>query len=297
VIPVKVHASTAAFLRETQTTDISALFCLYAQHLLRSSDALLLPVPLERIRERHGLRRHSAPLDQRGFLLGDAIVINSDDPETVQRFTEAHEFMEVLYAALRAERPSRFSNARWRRIESEKERWCERGAAELLMPASLVFPTVAESGVGLAAGRTLARLCGTSLTASVRRMLEMEGASHLFVLLKEGYKKSQQVPSAVGQGVLWGAPEEWDPPAELRVWRYWSSPQVKRSLCWNESVSRDSLIYRTFQARMIGEIIQGEDRLDFEHLKGVHVVECMVVRIDRTFTVMALIRLEPEHEK
>jgi hypothetical protein len=280
-----------AFLLQTEETDPLTLFRLYAQYLLRSSNTWKLPVSLDRVRDRHGFRRRTASLDLRGFLFGDEIFINSDDATTVQRFTEAHEMMESLVVALRSEDPPRLAAHTQQELHSNKEDWCEQGAAEFLMPAELFFPLVVERGLSLATGRQLASLCQTSLTATIRRMLDADIAPCIFALLKEGFKKSQQVPSKVGQGVLWGDPADWDPPAELRVWKRWSSPQVKVFLCWNESFSRDTSIYHTLRAGNAGEIRSGHDMLDLEYIKGSHYTESMLVIIDDTPVVMALIHL------
>jgi hypothetical protein len=280
-----------AFLQQTEETDPLTLFRSYAQYLLRSSDTWKLPVPLDRVRDRHGFRRRTASLDLRGFLFGDQICINSDDTTTVQRFTEAHEMMESLAVVMQSEHLPRLAADAQQELRNNKEDWCEQGAAELLMPAELFFPLVEERGLSLVTGRQLAGLCQTSLTATIRRMLETDIAACIFALLKEGHKKSQHVPSKVGQGVLWGDSADWDPPAELRVWKRWSSPQVKTFLCWNESFSRDTSIYHTLRAGVAGEIRSGHDVLDLEYIKGSHYTESMFVTIGDTPVVVALIHL------
>ena len=281
------------FLQETEASDPLTLFHQYAQYLLQSADTWKLPVSLDRVRKHHGIQRYTAPLLQRGFLMGEKIFINSDDLVTVQRFTEAHELMETFFAALRTEVPSRFSEDVQEAFLEEKEFWCEKGAAELLMPAELFFPLADGAGISLASGKKLASLCQTSLTATIRRMLDADTAQCIFAFLKEGHKKREYVPSKVGQGVLWGDPADWDPPAELRVWRRWSSPQVKAFVCLNESVSRDTGIYQTLKAGAVGEIKNAYEMLDLEYIKGLHYTESMLVTIDNTPVVMALVFLDP----
>jgi hypothetical protein len=268
------------------------LFRAYARYLLRSAGIESLPVPLERIRERHRFQRQQAPLAQRGFLLGDAIFINSDDTRAVQRFTEAHEMMEALVNALREEGHAHLAPGAQEEFEAKKETWCEFGAAELLMPAELFFPQVQEWGVSLKSARHLAEACQTSLTATVRRMIAVDDRPYLFVLLKEGHKKSEFVPSKVGQGVLWGEPADWDPPAELRVWRRWSTANKENRVVLNESFARDGTASRALQARAFGEILSGHDELDLEFIQGRRYVEAMLVTIAREPVVMALVHLE-----
>jgi hypothetical protein len=283
--------SVHAFLCQVDTADPETLFSLYARYLLDSSGAWALPVPLDRIRTHHGFHRRSAPLPQRGFLLDDTIFINSDDPLVVQRFSEAHELMESLAAALASEASSRLPSDVRVKFRRDKERWCEQGAAELLLPSELVFPLVPSVGLTLAESQKLSRLCQTSLTATIRRMLDADVEPCIFALLKEGYKKSQLVPSQVGQGVLWGRPEDWDPAAELRVWKRWCSKQTQIFLCLNESFSRDTSIYQTLSAGVVGEIRCAHELLDLEHIQGRYHTESMLVIIDHSAVVMTLIHL------
>jgi hypothetical protein len=281
-----------AFLNRTNLADPWDLFSSYAQHLLQTSGIHTLPVPLAEIRATHGFRRHSAPLPHRGFRLQDSVFVNSDDSLTVQRFTEGHEIMEGFFKAIRQESPSRFPKEKATDCWPDKERWCEHGAAELLMPSELFFPLVRDAGVSLEAALTLASRCRTSLTATTRRVVESDVEPCVFMLLRKGYKKSQRVPSRDGQLVLFGNPEDWDPPAELRVWRSWSAPQVTNFVCRNESVARDTLFYQTLEAESRGVITEGWDELDMEYIKGSYYTESMKVRIGRVDTVMALIHLD-----
>jgi hypothetical protein len=287
----EVSLVPGTFLQQTNALPSATLFRDYARYLLQSSVAWKLPVPLDLIRKRHGFQRRAASISSRGFLLGDHIFINSDDLLTVQRFTEAHELMETLVVALRAEEPSRIETNQWPKFEEEKEQWCEQGAAELLLPEDLFFPMVNNQGISLTHGRELAGFCQTSLTATLRRMLDTDLSPCVFAILREGHKKAQYVPSKVGQGVLWGNPIEWDPPAELRVWRRWSSPQVDKFVCINESFSRDGLTYKALHSGVVGNVMEDYDTLDLENIKGRHHIEAMLVIIGNIPSVMTLIHL------
>lgn len=282
----------AAFLRQRgDPTPSEALFRDYAGYLLDAAEARELPVPLERILNACNLKRHTAPIPQRGFLMGEAIVINSDDQASVQRFTEAHEIMETLVGVLRRYILDQLPNGLNGKFDREKEFWCEAGAAELLMPADLFFPLLSNAAPGLQAAKQLAGVCGTSFTATIRRFLDADRHPSIFLLLKEGYKKGQYVPSKAGQLVLWKEPRDWDPPAELRVWKRWSSPQVGDYIPLNESFSRSSLVYQAFADGSSGEILRGEEELDLEYIKGRHSVEAMPVTISGERVVMVLINL------
>lgn len=279
------------FLQQTNEQDPIILFRAYADYLRTTASCLTLPVLLDQIRNHHKFRLKKASLDQRGFLMGDTIFINGDDKETVQSFTQAHEMMESLVIALQTELPLRFSESVWNTFDQSKENWCEAGAAELLMPLSLFAPYVYQQGVSLQTARQLANLCQTSLIATVRRVVETSTTDCIFVLFKEGHKKNQIVPSKNGQTSLWGNTSDWDPPAELRVWKHWKSSQVKTFVCPNESISRQTVIYKTLQNGVFSQVQIGNDNLDLEYIKGEKRTESMLVNIDNSQVVIALIHM------
>lgn len=283
-------SSAAIFLQQQQpnVTPSEILFLDFAQFLLDSAGISDLPIPLDHLRKHLNLTRHAHPLPQnRGFLLGDTIFINADDHETVQRFTEAHEIMETLVTELRplVPTPARLL------FDRDKENWCERGAAELLMPGKLFYPLIKQQSVSLQTARQITQLCQTSLTATIRRMLDSDVSSCIFALLQEGHKKKQVVPSRMGQEVLWGEPSDWDPPAELRVMRHWKSPQTKTLLIKNESFARTSNAYEVFHSGIPGETKIAQEYLDLEKIKGTYTTEAMLVTINGIPTVMILIHL------
>ncbi len=281
-----------AFLRHSDESDPSGLFKAYAHHLLDSADAWQLPVPLDAIFKQHSLRLRTAPLDrQRGFIQNNNIVVNGDDLATVQTFSQAHELMELLVRALSAEGLMRFPARIQTKFDEKKESWCEQGAAELLMPDRLFFPLVQDHGISLSAGRELSSISQISLTATVRRILDSDFKPCIFALLKEGHKKAEVVPSKVGQGVLWGEPKDWDPPAELRVWRRWRSPQVRLYLPTNKSLPRDTTVYRTMQEDVMGRVVTGCDCLELEGFPDQVETESMLVTINGDRVVMAMLHL------
>ena len=269
-----------AFLQQTDVTDPATLFRAYAHYLLRSADARRLPVSLDLIRKRHRFQRHAVAMPSRGFLVGATVFVNSDDRLVVQRFSEAHEFMETLFVALQSESSPRIPMTE----EKQKESWCEQGAAELLMPATLFFPLAQEMGISLATARSLSDRCGTSLTAAARRMLDADVEPCILVLAKEGYKRNQIAPARAGANGD-------EPQPELRVWRWWAAPQVKAFVCPNESISRDTSIYQTLRGGRAGQVRRGVDALDLEYIKGAYRTESMRVTMKDEPVVIALIHL------
>lgn len=147
--------SAEMFLQQQEGLPSEALFLDYAHYLLDLAGITQLPVRLDLVRAQLNLKRHAGPLSvNRGFLHdGKVIFINSDDPDTVQRFTEAHEIMETLVTALRPNIPS----DQRMKFNQDKESWCERGAAELLMPSNLFFPIIQKEGISLKVARQIAK--------------------------------------------------------------------------------------------------------------------------------------------
>src|SRR5262245_13781386 len=107
-------------------------------HVLRYADFLreeaglddTPPIDLDRIRRRFDLPRPipAALADQQGVLVDDEaglILIKEDDPDTRQRFTYAHELVELLFAAC-----SQYTEwSRWRPFFGgpRKEQLCNQG--------------------------------------------------------------------------------------------------------------------------------------------------------------------------
>jgi hypothetical protein len=128
------------------------------------------PIDLARIYARFQMptpKRAALP-DLQGLLVNPEqgiVLINENDPETRQRFTEGHELVECLFAALPSGKgwAARQTGSFKHNI---KERLCNDGAAELLMPQSTFGPRVLALGVSFSAGRQLATEFQVSTTAA-----------------------------------------------------------------------------------------------------------------------------------
>jgi IrrE N-terminal-like domain len=168
-----------AFLAETPeaTRSTPAAVLDYADFLRRSAQLTDPPTDLEAIYRQFEMPTPiRAPLeDQQGILVdGDRglILIKGDDPIVRQRFTESHELMELFFDAptgLQLPGP-------------EKERWCDRGAAQLLMPKDSFGPRVENLGVSLDTARILALTFETSLVATLMQMMACSSGSHALVV-------------------------------------------------------------------------------------------------------------------
>ena len=115
-------------------------------------------------------------------------------------------------------------------------------------------------------------------------------AMHLRTLERRA-RKHDVVPSKTGHGVLWGRPEDWDPPAKLRVWRWWCTPQVVLRLYTNKSLPRNTTMYETLQGNITGRVMRGCDCLELEGFADRVETESMLVTINSDRVVMMMIHL------
>ena len=125
------------FLKRPYTGSPEQLIQLYARFLLHTSGAYQLPVPLERVHGYFGFSvQEQTPLEQHGLTTEDLrIFLNADDRPTVQKFTLAHELIEIFFFALKDGAADEWmSDEMFTTLCDNKERFCDRGAAELVMP-------------------------------------------------------------------------------------------------------------------------------------------------------------------
>ncbi len=145
-----------------------------------------LPMDLEKIYEAFGMPIPlRVPLeDQQGILLNSAtgmILIREGDPIVRQRFTEGHELMELLFDA-QADVAKELNLVAW--DEARKEKLCDAGAAELLMPKRLFQSHIKHLGTSMGTARSLSRIYNTSLIATLIRMVALTVNEVAIVLWK-----------------------------------------------------------------------------------------------------------------
>ena len=219
-----------------------------------------------------------APLvDQQGILVdGNAglILIKEDDPVVRQRFTEGHELMELLFDAqeqvLVGKQPD------WQ--EEEKERWCDRGAAELLMPCSSFTPKLRELGMSLQTGQTLSNLYTTSLIATLLHMIHHTSGSHALVMWRRGHSRRDLA------GVDASKPL---PPKKLRVWwRACSSAWTGGFIPKNKSIAQPSLIAKTYTTK---QPHTGSEKINLGY-QSIHCdTEAMPIQVGEQFCVLSIL--------
>jgi hypothetical protein len=221
----------------------------FARYLLDETACSALPVSLNAICKhlRIPVKRQSLP-GQRGFTTADRrIYLNAGDRETVQKFTAAHEVMEVLCLAV-----EEGAADDWMRddviaeFSDRKESLCEMGAAELVMPPHLFCAVVRQQRVDLARACDIARQCQVSLTATVWRIIELELAPLVLIVWQRKHKPTEYVPSQVGQLNLFGTPHFMDPPKLMRVERVFVPPGFTGFIPPGKSVPSESVVDQAF---------------------------------------------------
>ncbi len=250
------------------------------------------PVNLTKIYQHFGMpkpRRADLP-GQQGLLLNPEtgqFVINQNDYATRQRFTEAHELMELLFAEL----PGGGSwaardNGHFKR--GEKEALCNRGAAELLMPRSTFLSWIEEQGVSIDTADQLARKFFVSNMAALVNMARVGPGLHWVALWTHGITPEEAQARPKGnQDSLFGGPGQESPAKRLRVnWAYGSSGTPY--LAPGTPIDEDSSIYQAWKTKANTE---GEDQIEVGQFKGKCRCENRSQKVEGKQAVLSLIHL------
>lgn len=253
------------------------------------------PIDLSRIYIRFGIPtpQHVPLIGQQGLLVNPdfgIILIEERDIETRQRFTEAHELMELLFSTL----PNRFGQlGQYSGMfkPNTKERLCNEGAAELLMPEASFSPRLARLGVSFKTARKLATGYDVSLSAALGRIVRLGTGRHAIVLWSLKNKPTEirnKIPS--NQLSFLEASPERIAPKKLRVeWSFTGSsgPFIPP----NKSVPEDSSI---FSAWKDGTFTTGSDRLSLGSINGTFRCENLPFEIEGERQVISLLHYPGE---
>lgn len=241
----------------------------FAEFLRKESELDgVLPVDLNAIYAHFDLPnpQYVPLLGQQGLLV-DAeqgiIAINLRDPETRQRFSEAHELAEMLFSVLPAgidlgsgwflKRPGGFK-------ESTKEYLCNRVAANLLMPPQELQSHIQKYGVTFDGARAVSSECQVSLSAALVQLTYLGSGRYCVVLWRMKNKPIEiKNQPASSQLKLFDNHDIGLPVKKLRV--EWSmrapdGPFIPE----NKSTESTSQIYSAWE---IGSFTKGEERMSF----------------------------------
>jgi hypothetical protein len=226
-----------------------------------------LPIDLVSIFQHFGLPlpNYVPSLPVQGLLVDSQqglMLINADDPQTRRRFSEAHELMEILFNVDSANVRTGSRVAGFKHYT--KEKLCNVGAAELLMPQELILPKVEEHGISFAVARALAVEYHVSMTAALVRMAELTGPQY-FVVLWRMKNKPKELRNVVPAEQFSMFPElrPAPPPKKLRV--EWTLGNGDFFVPQDKSVPDDSVIHTAWERN---QFTSGRETLDLGTIQG-----------------------------
>lgn len=248
------------------------------------------PIDLAAIFQKFGIptpKRVELP-GQQGLLVNPdlgIIFIEERDRETRQRFSEAHELVELLFAVLPTQNNA-YSRDAGSFKHAPKERLCNEGAAELLMPMATYLPRINQLGVSFETGRALSLEYEVSLSAALVHMAKVGPGRHAVVLWAMKNKPTE-IRNRVSdkQMALFDIPVERIASPKLRV--EWSLAKSGMPFIpENKSIPEDSSIYQAWFDRCFSS---GVDQLDLGSINGTFYCENMPFEVDGEWCVLSLL--------
>jgi len=263
------HPGQLFIQRHGDVEDAEDVMC-YASFLREESGLNTEPpVDLSRIYSQfHIPTPKRVPLqNQQGMVVNSdlgIIFINNGDIETRQRFTEAHELMELLFAALPNRRGAILGQAPRFKYHI-KERLCNEGAAELIMPRSTFLPRLHRLHASYETGRSLAYEFGVSTSAALIHMIRIGPGHHAIVLWRMKNKPSE-ISNIISSAQLGFFADHSPtlPPKKLRVEWVFTGRSVSY-IPLEKSVPEDSSVFTAWQT---GTFTTGKDRLQLASVPG-----------------------------
>lgn len=245
----------------------------YADFLLEESgQAHSIPVNLSQIFHRFQIPDPiQIPLPGQQGLLVDSkngiILINANDPPSRQKFSQAHELVELLFNALpngknigngwMLKRPGGFK-------ESTKEYLCNWAAANLLMPPDYVNNRIKQYGINFGCARVISSECEISLSAALVQLARISPGNHSVVLWTLKNKPSEIKGNVPDNQLGLFDNNKPEPAKKLRV--EWSmGSQSAPFIPKDKSVEESSQVY---EALRTGAFTSGKERLCLDGRKS-----------------------------
>lgn len=235
------------------------------------------------------LPTRTALAGQQGLVLNSEtgmILIEESDRPTRQRFTEAHELMELFFEAVpKQPNVSGYNVSRYEHCT--KERLCDRGAAELLMPKNTALPQMRRYGISFIGARQLAHEYEVSFLSALIRMTELGSGRHAVVRWRMKNKPTE---------IKRQPPEEQMPLFEIAPARSMPRLRVEWSICnpsdcfipKDKSIPDDCLIVRAWRDHCPTE---GTEFLDLGRIRGSLRSENQPFRVEGEWQVLSLLHL------
>jgi Zn-dependent peptidase ImmA (M78 family) len=252
-----------------------------------------IPVPIAEILGHFDVEYQTGEIegDRQGFKFsGDrlpyqVVFIEEGDKQTRRRFSLSHELIELLFEALNDGKLS--PQMREACSGPRKERLCDQGAADLLMPEDRYQDEVHNRPVSFGAASKLASMFKVSFLAALLQMVEVTSRPFLLIAWRRKLKPTQQGQRSSRQLSL---PEmgQGGPAKRLRVeWRRWTEEPSDQHVPTDISVPDRSMIRQAFEE---GKRISGTERLKLgDALSGTFDMEAMPVRLGEDQYVLSLL--------
>jgi len=196
---------------------------------------------------------------QSGFIL-----VNSEDPKLRQRFSLAHELVELLFSELSKgvdigngwslERPGGFQ-------KFAKERLCNQTAANLLMPVMYIQQQIHLRNVNFECARLVANECKVSLSAALVQLARNSLKKHAVIFWRMK-NKPVEVKQYTGPNQLPLFQSDNDlPPKKLRV-EWFIGGDTAPFIPKDKSTENTSIVYRAWEQ---GIFTSGKERMTFDN--------------------------------
>ena len=229
---------------------------------------------------------------QQGLLLdakNGIVVINSNDPPSRQKFSQAHELVEFLFNSLpngkdigngwMLKKPGGFT-------ESMKEYLCNWTAANLLMPPAYVYSQITQYGANFDCARIISGECEISLSAALVQIARTSPGNHSVVLWMMKNKPSEIKNKIPANQLAFFNDNKSEPTKKLRVeWsmRSENAPFIPK----DKSVEETSLVFKAWQT---GTFTSGKERLCLDGKKSLwYQTENLPFNFDGGTQVLSLI--------
>jgi hypothetical protein len=180
--------------------------------------------------------------------------------------------MELLFDAVLDERQNSTLPS-W--SEAHKERLCDQGAADLLMPRSTFIPQLYQTGISMDTARSLSELYQTSLMATLVQMIRQGTGNVALVVWRYALKPTELKKKSVQSE------------KKLRIWwRLQTSDWTGGYIPKDKSISEKSAIWKTYHS---GQIKSGRELIDLGWGSIPCELEAIPIQIGDTGYVLSLL--------
>jgi Zn-dependent peptidase ImmA (M78 family) len=289
---MKTYENPAKLFLESHSVEGIDDVLAYADFLRNSSGiSANPPVLLEQIFNQFGMQipKFVSLPQQQGMIIpleSPQIIIHSGDSASRQRYSIAHELIELLFMELSGRK--RFDSKKENIFgDAEKERVCQTAAAHLLMPSESFRHRSTELGLIFNSATILAEEYQVSLMAALCRLADMYSRQAV-VVLWQMMNKPADIKKQVSkeQITLPGFDPALCLPKKLRVaWQYGKFKGV--FIPRYKSIPEDSSVYKAWDTNLF---TFGEENIPFGRYNRKAIIENKSFHIQSEKYVLSLIR-------